>query len=67
MNFVFLFLRKTSLETSLEETCVKQETMLIQTMLSKDPIYGHAPMYLLLPLGKRGWKWGDFHWAMGCA
>ena len=28
--------------------------------------YGIAPTYLLLPLGKRGWKWGDFHWAMGC-
>ena len=25
-----------------------------------------APTYLLLPLGKRGLKWGDFHWAMGC-
>ena len=25
-----------------------------------------APIYLLLPLGKRGSKWGDFHWAMGC-
>ena len=25
-----------------------------------------APTYLLLPLGKRGSKWGDFHWAMGC-
>jgi hypothetical protein len=24
-----------------------------------------APMYLLLPLGKFGSKWGDFHWAMG--
>ena len=24
-----------------------------------------APTYLLLPLGKRGSKWGDFHWAMG--
>ena len=41
MNFVFLFLRKTSLETSLEETCVKPETMLIETMLSEDPTYGH--------------------------
>ena len=26
----------------------------------------YAPTYLLLPLGKRGSKWGDFHWAMGC-
>ena len=25
-----------------------------------------APTYLLLQLGKRGSKWGDFHWAMGC-
>ena len=25
-----------------------------------------APLYLLLPLGKRGSKWGDFNWAMGC-
>ena len=25
-----------------------------------------APTYLLLPLGKWGSKWGDFHWAMGC-
>ena len=24
-----------------------------------------APTYLLLPLGKWGSKWGDFHWAMG--
>ena len=24
-----------------------------------------APTYLLLPLGKWGLKWGDFHWAMG--
>ena len=24
-----------------------------------------APTYLLNPLGKRGSKWGDFHWAMG--
>ena len=26
-----------------------------------------APTLLLLPLGKWGLKWGDFHWAMGCA
>ena len=26
----------------------------------------NAPTYLLLPLGKWGSKWGDFHWAMGC-
>ena len=25
------------------------------------------PTYLLLPLGKWGWKWGNFHWAMECA
>ena len=25
-----------------------------------------APTYLLLPLGKRGSKWGDFYWAIGC-
>ena len=25
-----------------------------------------APMYLLLPLGKWGSKWGDFYWGMGC-
>ena len=25
-----------------------------------------APTYLLRELGKRGSKWGDFHWAMGC-
>ena len=25
----------------------------------------HAPTYLLLPLGKQGSKWGDFHLAMG--
>ena len=25
-----------------------------------------APTYLLLLLGIWSWKWGDFHWAMGC-
>ena len=29
-------------------------------------VTGKAPTYLLLPLGKWGSKWGDFHWAMGC-
>ena len=29
-------------------------------------LHENAPTYLLLPLGKRGSKWGDFHWAMGC-
>ena len=33
--------------------------------MTKNHIYT-APTYLLLPLGKWGLKWGDFHWAMGC-
>ena len=31
-------------------------------------IHSHsAPTYLLLPLGKWGSKWGNFHLVMGCA
>ena len=39
------------------------DNVLIEVMLK---LFGRAPTYLLLPLGKRGSKWGDFHWAMGC-
>ena len=35
-------------------------------LIGKKVITDGAPTYLLLPLGKRGSKWGDFHWAMGC-
>ena len=34
--------------------------------ITLENLYNFAPMYLLLPLAKRGSKWGDFHWAMGC-
>ena len=36
------------------------------TTYSRKPENYNAPTYLLLPLGKWGSKWGDFHWAMGC-
>ena len=35
-------------------------------LFTKASIPTYAPTYLILPLGKRGLKWGDFHWAMGC-
>ena len=62
-------------------SCTKSQSLVCNTTLEssmqwigwylRDLIFwqvspNHAPTYLLLPLGKRGSKWGDFHWAMGC-
>ena len=43
-----------------------QNNVVDLTYLVFKPLWVCAPTYLLLPLGKRGSKWGDFHWAMGC-
>ena len=36
-----------------------------KTKIREISIKCNAPTYLLLPLGKRGSKWGGFHWAIG--
>ena len=47
---------------------LKQTTWIGHKVSIKGPVLLNnlAPTFLLLPLGKWGSKWGDFHWATGC-
>ena len=52
------FWSKSGLSEFFEQTAFSEKLLIYARYI--------APTYLLLPLGKRGLKWGDFHWAMGC-
>ena len=51
---------------SIEERGLVHSVSWLCYKTSFDLQWGKAPTYLLLPSGKRGSKWGDFYWAMGC-